>query len=233
VRTVEALRMECARVLDEAVDAAAGSGPRLFLHQRLARSWKAPERDAQLIRRALVLSADNEMNGAVVATRAAAGGGAAPAAAASGRPDDRADRVAHMMGGDRVGRRPGSSPPAARPTDAARRAHAAGGLGSAGPDYPGGDPRAASPAGRRRSAGRPGPRRCSEGEAVDGRQAPGFALAVAVARAPHGAAARRGAGPAADWPARGSCWAMRSIRRLDGSPIRARLRYVGPEPGAH
>src|SRR5690606_21583855 len=31
-RPADALRLECARVLDEAVDAVAGPGPRLFLH---------------------------------------------------------------------------------------------------------------------------------------------------------------------------------------------------------
>ena len=40
------------------VDAVAGPGPRLYLHQRLARAWKVDERGAQLIRRALVLSAE-------------------------------------------------------------------------------------------------------------------------------------------------------------------------------
>lgn len=50
------LRHEAASVLNEAIDAVAGPGPRLHFHQRLARGWKVLERDAPLIRRALVLS---------------------------------------------------------------------------------------------------------------------------------------------------------------------------------
>ena len=38
------------------MDAISGGGPRLYLHQRLARVWKLAEKDAQVIRRALVLA---------------------------------------------------------------------------------------------------------------------------------------------------------------------------------
>lgn len=227
-RTAEVLRLECARVLDEAVDAAAGSGPRLFLHQRLARSWKTPERDAHLIRRALVLSADNEMNAAVLATRAAAAGGAAPAAAAfaglmtlSG-----SGSMAELM-------RASDWVVAVRrqATDAARRAHAAAspaGFGSL--DYPAGDPRAAAllaaadlPADLERA--------WREGEAGTGQPA-NFNLALALA-------ARRLELPrdaAGDLLLLGRLAGLLGHaldQAMNGSPIRARLRYVGPEPGAH
>ncbi|WP_262423340.1 citrate/2-methylcitrate synthase [Brevundimonas denitrificans] len=72
------LTIECAGVLSEMVDAIVGMGPRLHLHQRLARAWKIPELDSGILRRALVLSADHELNGAVLATRAVAGTGASP-----------------------------------------------------------------------------------------------------------------------------------------------------------
>src|SRR5690606_14667129 len=81
-RGAASLRREAAALLNELVDAVAGPGPRLLLHQRLARAWKADERAAQLIRRALVLSADHELDAATFAARVAAGAGASLAAAA-------------------------------------------------------------------------------------------------------------------------------------------------------
>ena len=227
-RTVEALRLECARVLDEAIDAAAGSGPRLFLHQRLARSWKTPERDAHLIRRALVLAADNEMNAAVLATRAAADGGAAPAAAAFAG-------LLTLTGSDMMAELTRASDWVVavrrQATDAARRAHAAGGLAGFGSlDYPAGDPRAAA---LMASTDLPSDlaRAVQEGEAATGRPA-NFGLALAVI-------ARRLELPR---DAAGDLFLLGRLAGLlghaldeatNGSPIRARLRYVGPEPGAH
>lgn len=223
-RDAAALRVECARVLDEAVDAVAGPGPRLFLHQRLARFWKAPERDAQLIRRALVLSADAGMDAAVIATRAAAGGGASPAAAALAG-------VAVLAAS-----RPVAQAGAASAWIIAARRHPADGLrdvASAGfgdADWPGGDSRASS---LLAAADLPLDlaRILRDGEAATG-QPPGFPLALA-------AAARRMELP------RDAVQDILLIGRLagllghaidqilDGSPIRARLRYVGPEPGAN
>ncbi|TAJ67659.1 MAG: citrate synthase [Brevundimonas sp.] len=227
-RTVEALRLECARVLDEAVDAAAGSGPRLFLHQRLARSWKTPERDAHLIRRALVLAADNAMNPAVLATRAAADGGAAPAGAAFAG-------LMTLAGSEMMAElnRASDWVVAVRrqATDAARRAHAAGGLAGFGSaDFPAGDPRASALLG---AADLPADlaRAVQEGEAATGRPA-SFSLALAVI-------ARRLELPR---DAAGDLLLLGRLAGLlghaldqatNGSPIRARLRYVGPEPGAH
>jgi citrate synthase len=227
-RTVEDLRLECARVLDEAVDAAAGSGPRLFLHQRLARSWKTPDRDAHLIRRALVLSADHEMNASVLATRAAVSGGAAPAAAAfSG--------LLTLSGSEAMAElvRASDWVVAVRrqATDAARRAHAAGGLAGFGSAvYPAGDPRAVALIS---AADLPSDLSSAvqEGEAATGQSA-NFGLALAVI-------ARRLELP------RDAARDLLLLGRLvgllghaldqatNGSPIRARLRYVGPEPGAH
>ncbi|WP_292126476.1 citrate/2-methylcitrate synthase [Brevundimonas sp.] len=227
-RTVETLRLECARVLDEAVDAAAGSGPRLFLHQRLARSWKTPERDAHLIRRALVLAADNAMNAAVLATRAAADGGAAPAGAAFAG-------LMTLAGSEMMAElnRASDWVVAVRrqATDAARRAHAAGGLAGFGSvNFPAGDPRASALLG---ATDLPADlaRAVQEGEAATGRPA-NFSLALAVI-------ARRLELPR---DAAGDLLLLGRLAGLlghaldqttNGSPIRARLRYVGPEPGAH
>ncbi len=76
------LRGEAAAALSDMADAVAGPGPRSYLHQRLARGWRVLERDGDLIRRALVLAADHEMDAAVLATRVTADTGAGPAASA-------------------------------------------------------------------------------------------------------------------------------------------------------
>jgi len=223
-RDPAALRIECARVLDEAVDAVAGPGPRLFLHQRLARFWKAPERDAQLIRRALVLSADAGMDAAVIATRAVAGGGASPAAAAlAGLSVLSASRLM----GETATASAWINAARRSPADAVRDAASAG-FGDA--DWPEGDPRAA---GLLAVADLPVDlaRVLREGEAAVGRP-PGFPLALA-------ATARRMELPrdaAQDILLVGRLAGLLAHavdQMLDGSPIRARLRYVGPEPGAN
>ena len=227
-RPVEATRVECARVLDEAVDAVAGPGPRLFLHQRLARTWKVREPDAHLVRRALVLAADNGLDAAALAARTAAAGGASPAGAAlaglatlagTGILIDLARESAWVVAVRR------------QAVDAARRAHEAGALSGFGSSaWPGGDPRAAA---LLAVADLPQDiaRALSEGQALTGR-APTFGLAlVAVARRlelPRDAAADllligRLAG----------LLAHALDQTTNGSPIRARLRYVGPEPGAN
>lgn len=223
-RDPRALRIECARVLDEAVDAVAGPGPRLFLHQRLARFWKAPERDSQLIRRALVLSADVGMDAAVVAARAAAGGGASPAAAAlaglavltASRTVSQAAAASHWIIAARRS-----------PAEALREVGTAG-FGDA--DWPDGDSRASS---LLAAADLPVDlaRILRDGEAATG-QPPGFPLALATA-------ARRMELPrdaVQDILLTGRLAGLLAHaidQMLDGSPIRARLRYVGPEPGAH
>ncbi|HYC67283.1 citrate/2-methylcitrate synthase [Brevundimonas sp.] len=227
-RPPESLRVECARVLDEAVDAVAGPGPRLFLHQRLARTWKVREPDAHLVRRALVLAADSGLDAPALAARAAAAGGASLAGAAlaglatvAGAPTliDLARESDWVVAVRR------------QAADAARRAHEAGALyGFGDPAWPGGDPRAAA---LLAVADLPQDlaRALREGEELTGRR-PAFTLAlVAVARRlelPRDAPADllmigRLAGLLAH--------ALDQI--TNGSPIRARLRYVGPEPGAN
>jgi citrate synthase len=175
-----------------------------------------------------VLAADNEMNGSVLATRAAADGGAAPAAAAFAG-------LLTLTGSDAMAELTRASDWVVavrrQATDAARRAHAAGGLAGFGSaDYPAGDPRAAA-----LMSGADLPidlaRAVQEGEAATGRPA-NFSLALAVI-------ARRLELP------RDAAGDLLLIGRLagllghaldqstNGSPIRARLRYVGSEPGAH
>ena len=67
------LNGEAASLLNEMVDAVTNGGPRLFFHQRLARAWKVYEnKDIDLIRRALVLSADTSLDESTLAARVAA-----------------------------------------------------------------------------------------------------------------------------------------------------------------
>ena len=228
-RPGEALRVEAARVLDEAVDAAAGPGPRLFLHQRLARAWKTPDRDAHLIRRALVLSADHQLNAAVLATRAAAEGGASPAGAVlaglSALAGSRMMRELSRASAWVVEAR-------RRPAEAVRRAVLETGTapGFGQPAWPEGDPR-----GRALLAASVLPDDLAavvvEGERASG-QAPSFGLALALV-------ARRLELPrdgAQDLFLLGRTAGLlgHALDQItNGSPIRARLRYVGPEPGAH
>jgi citrate synthase len=116
--------------------------------------------------------------------------------------------------------------------DAARRSHEMGRLvGFDAPeDYPAGDPRAAAllaaadlPADLARAV--------QEGETATGRKA-NFPLALAVV-------ARRLELPrdgAADLFLMGRLTGLLGHaldQATNGSPIRSRLRYVGPEPGAH
>ena len=228
-RPMEDLTAEAARAVDEALDALAGPGPRLFLHQRLARGWKLREKDADLVRRALVLGADEPADAAVLTARTAASGGASVAAAAlaglvtfvASPLMRRTVAASHWVGEVR-----------ADPVGAARRARESERDLGFGHDaaWPQGDPRAAAlldavawprdiEAVRR------------ETEDLLGGLAD-FPLALALlARAldlPREAAADL-------------LLAARTVglighvldQRRSGSPIRARLRYVGPEPGAH
>jgi citrate synthase len=70
------LILEAAGLLNELVDAITNGGPRLYFHQRLARSWKvlAPK-DVDLLRLALVLCVDFELDDAALAVRISASGG--------------------------------------------------------------------------------------------------------------------------------------------------------------
>jgi citrate synthase len=78
----EALANQGATLLDEVADAVCGrvdSGP---IHQRLAQAWGLGAKGADLIRRALVLMADHELNPSTFAARVAASTGASLAASA-------------------------------------------------------------------------------------------------------------------------------------------------------
>ncbi len=204
-------------------------GPRLQFHQRLGRGWKVLEREQPTIRRALVLSVDQAMDAAVLATRVAVGGGASPAAAAMAgmvtlvhgpavREIEAA--VAHVQAARRD------------PVGATGQRMQAGGAvpGFGDAAWPDRDPRAADLIA---NAGLPADLMAivEQGQSVSG-QSPSLALALALV-------ARK-----LDLPREGAV-DLYLIGRLvgllghaldqaaNGSHIVARLRYVGALPGAN
>jgi citrate synthase len=82
-RHMDLLQAEAGQVLHGLADAVAGpgagSGP---IHQRLATAWGCDAAGAQLVRQALVLLADHELNASTFAARVAASTGASLAASA-------------------------------------------------------------------------------------------------------------------------------------------------------
>ena len=232
-REPEALRLEAASILNEAVDAIAGPGPRLHFHQRLGRVWKILERDAPLLRVALVLAADDPSDAGAVATRIAGSGGSSLAGAAlaglttvSGSVEQ-ARRVKTIAYVQEARRDPVGT--AHRWTEARDGSDFdLPGFGS--DDWPDGDPRAnalltaADLSDELAAVAR-------EGEAATGCK-PTFGLALALV-------ARRLDLPrdaAADLMLIGRLTGLLGHaldQAIHGSPIAARLRYVGPAPGAH
>jgi len=225
----EALKNQAACILNETFDAASGPGPRLHFHQRLARAWKIIDRDSHLIRRALVLAADDELDCAILAVRAAAGGGAPLAGAALAG-------ITTLVGSTLLQELTDASNwvvEARRgPVEASRRR-----LQEAG-SLPGftavaGSHDAGRAADLLSAADLPADLLAVQraGEEMGGGQAT-FAMALAIL-------ARRLELPrqgAADLFMLGRLTGLLGHaldQATNGSPIRGRLRYVGPEPGAN
>lgn len=80
-RSRAALLEEAAGILRAVADAMAGTAHRGLLHQRLARAWGCDREGEDLIRRALVLLADHELNASTFAARVTASTGASLSAA--------------------------------------------------------------------------------------------------------------------------------------------------------
>lgn len=227
-RSERSLRREAASLVNELVDAVAGPGPRLYLHQRLARAWKVDDRGAQVIRRALVLSAEGELNTTVLAVRVAASTGASLAASAMA---GLSALSSPQFGGRlaQVGAFLAETRPGADARLAARQRLAQGlelpGFGDR--TFPDGDPRARAlmeAAGLTQQLWDI----AQVGEGLTGERA-NFDLALALI------------GRRLDLPKDGP-FTLHAIGRIcgwlahameqatTGCPIRARLRYVGPEP---
>jgi citrate synthase len=224
-----ALAMEGSALLDRMADAVAGglgAGP---IHARLAAAWGRDDAGAaEVIRTALVLLADHELNASTFAARVAASTGAGLAACAlaglcalSGPlHGGMAARVINLV---EESRRIGP-----RATVAGRLARAAPTPGFGHPLYPEGDPRAAALL----AACPPAPDLAELLEAVEGgtgeRANIDFAL-VAMAET---------LGLPADAPfllfavARAAGWIAHAVEEgAGGRLIRPRARYVGPAVG--
>jgi len=227
-RSAQSLRREAAAVLNELVDAVAGGGPRLHLHQRLARTWKLSDAGSGLLRRALVLSADPGLDAPTFAVRVTAQTGAALSACVlSGWA-----ALSGPQAGGRLAQVSAYVSEASRATDArtAARQRLAQGLelpGFGDEQFPDGDPRAAALI----EAVRP-PDALLDivrvGEGLTGQRAN---LELAIALMARHLDLPREAAFTLYAVGRTAGWLGHAIEQAQsGSPIRARLRYVGPGP---
>lgn len=230
-RALPALHRDGAEVLGLVCAAAAGVAamPGVAAHEVFARAWGLDARRAGLVRRALVLSADHELNVSTFAVRVVASTGASLAAcvtaglAAIGGPlhGGVSAQVSAMLA------EPGML---ARPTQAIARRLARGEMlpGFGHRLYPDGDPRAAALLAALGPA-RPWRTVIAAAEAAIGHRAnidaAGAVLEAAEALPAGAALALFAAGRTAGWIAH----ALEQHRQ--GALIRPRASYAGPSPG--
>jgi len=225
-RTLAVLQGEAAEVLATLADAMLGSGGGSALHQRLAKSWGRAEA-GDLVRRALVLLADHELNASTFATRVTVSTGASLAA---GVLSGLATLTGPLHGGAAAGVRELMEAAASQGADSAVRDRLAQARPMAGfghPLYPAGDPRAAA---LLRVLGVPpalAQVRDVVEELVGERPNIDFALAVMTqtCRLPRQA-------PLVLFAlARSVGWLAHALEQVTtGRLIRPRARYVGPAP---
>ena len=225
------MRREAASLLTDLVDAMCGQARNGAVHDRLARTWRVEGPKVDAIRRALVLTADHELNASTFAARVAASTGASLAAGALAG-------LATLSGplhGGMTAQVTGFIAEARRASDprAAAMQRLAQGLEAPGfghPLYPHGDPRAAAIGGAIRYSDEMLniQRAC---ESVTG-AAPNLDFALVAMSRTLGLPADAPfalftIGRAAGWMAH-----MLEQRASGGGVIRPRARYVGPTPGS-
>lgn len=226
-RALSALAGEAAMTLETLVDAAAGPSAALPIHVRLSKAWGLNPRGSQLLRRALVLLVDHELNASTFAARVAASTGASlPASALAGfatlsGPLHGAaiHTVAEFIDAcERAG---------ARASIRARLSDSRRVPGFGHPLYPKGDPRAAALLEDLPASKSLAPLRALVEAETGERPNVDFAIA-ALARAydipADGAFAIFAVGRCVGWLGH----AMEQLQ--SGHLIRPRARYVGPEP---
>jgi len=212
-------RVEAIGIVSDLADAFGATADELPLHRRLAAGWRRPEA-AHLIRRALVLLAEHELNASTFAVRVAAStGGPLAAAVLAG--------LATLVG-------PAHGGAADAIADLARQPAAARGPDRPLPGfghrlYPGGDPRA-------------------KALLADLALPPAYASLLATGQTTTGeapnidfalAALSISFGLPEDAPfmlfalARSVGWVAHALEQIEsGMPIRPRARYVGPAPAS-
>ena len=226
-RDAEDLQDEAATLLDIVADAACGAVGEGPIHQRLGRAWDCDRQGMALIRRALVLLADHELNPSTFAARVAASTGASLSAATLAGLSALSGPL-HGGSGARMKRLAAAAArDGPRQAVAARLAHWTPPPGFGHPLYPDGDPRARA---LLRSFRVPAPlqdlREAVEA-ATGARGNVDFAL-EALAQALH---------LPEDAPfvlfavARTAGWLAHALEQTSGgAPIRPRARYTGPPP---
>ncbi|MEO8812107.1 MAG: citrate/2-methylcitrate synthase, partial [Caulobacteraceae bacterium] len=210
--------------ITDAVTGGVDGGP---IHERLARAWGQGARGADLIRRALVLLADHELNASTFAARVTASTGASLAASALA---GLAALSGPLHGGAAARVRAWADvAEKSDPREAvqARRAFRGPAPGFGHPLYPHGDPRARALMGAFRPAVPLEALRAAVEEATGERDNVDFAM-VALAR-------DLGLPPDAPFVlfavARAAGWLAHAMEQtLGGALIRPRARYVGPDP---
>jgi citrate synthase len=228
-RGPERLAVDAASLLDilaDAVTGELGAGP---IHGRLSRAWGCDRRGMDMIRRALVLMADHELNPSTFAARVAASTGASLAAAALAGLATLSGPLHGGMAEDVGGLIDDMRDVGARQTAVALLAHRPPAAGFGHPLYPDGDPRARALLGALRT---PAPlealRRALE-DATGQHDNVDFALAV-LAR---DLGLPRHASFALFAVARCAGWTAHAMEQIaEGGPIRPRARYSGPPPNA-
>jgi citrate synthase len=222
-----ALAVEAATLLDVLTDAVCGVTAGGAVHERLGRAWACGPQGCDLIRRALVLLADHELNASTFAARVAASTGASLAASALAGLSALSGPL-HGGAGARVSafaaeaRRVGP-----QEAIAARLAQGAPTPGFGHPLYPEGDPRAAALLGAFSPKSDMETLRLAV-EAVTGERANvDFALAALAETI----ALPQDAPFALFAVARCAGWIAHALEQLwTGVLIRPRARYVGAEP---
>jgi citrate synthase len=226
-RAALALAVEAASLLDTFADAVAGRGGAGPIHERLGRAWGCAPAGSEVIRRALVLLADHELNASTFCARVAASTGASLAAACLAGLCALSGPLHGGMAGRVISFAAEARRLGASEAVAARLARGDHIPGFGHPLYPDGDPRAAallsafSPPQELESLARVVHAATGEPANVD------FAL-VAMSRA---------LGLPDDAPfalfavARCAGWIAHALEQTTtGTLIRPRARYVGPSP---
>jgi citrate synthase len=224
----DALADEAASLLDVAVDAVCGEVSGGPIHLRLGRAFGCGARGIDLVRRALVLLADHELNPSTFAARVAASTGASLSACALA---GLSTLTGPLHGGisARISRLAAQAAQAGPDEVAAQLAHWTSTPGFGHPLYPDGDPRARALLRLFRAP----PALESLREAVEAATGAHDNVDFALVALSEGLGLPRDAPFVIFAVARCAGWLAHAVEQTaSGSVIRPRARYAGPPPEA-